>query len=435
VAKQTTETAGAPPLTAEDAAAEPGARPDHVDEGARQRGRSVPWVVTTYFAEGLPFSIVHQVSAELFTSFHASLQAVGYTSLYGIAWNFKFVWSPLVERYGSLRRWILAMELLLAAVLAAVASRAGAGDIRAVAIALVFVAFLGATQDVAVDGHYIDALDKPAQASLSGLRVGAYRVALLVGKSGLVALAGYTTWKVSFLAGAGIMAALAIANRWLLAAPAGKGAARSGEGAASRDRKDAVPAFLESFWSFLRKPRIAWIIAFVILFKAGDALLFNMSVKFLDSLGLDLHLRGILNAPSLVASVAGTTFGGMWIRRAGLRRTLVPAAAVQTFAIPIYTVLAELRPSFAIIASAVAVEQFVAGIGNAALLVFLMRLAEGPHRTSHFAIGTALMTVPLTLIGLVSGDLVQALGFARFFVLAFVISVPGVFLARVVPKD
>ena len=112
-------------------------------------------------------------------------------------------------------------------------------------------------------------------------------------------------------------------------------------------------AFAESFLSFLKKPKVALVIGFIVLFKAGDALLFNMSVPFLKHLGLDTDMRGLLSAPSLIASIAGTTIGGVWIRRATLAKTLFPIAVMQTFAIPLYTALAILRPSFRVIAVSV----------------------------------------------------------------------------------
>jgi PAT family beta-lactamase induction signal transducer AmpG len=422
----------APPRDQTEAADAPGDAGAPAGEGVEDARRGLPWAISTYFAEGLPFSIIHQVSAELFTAFGASLAVVGYTSLYGLASNLKFLWSPLVDRYGTLRRWIVAVELLLAAVLVVIATRASPDRLRSVGLALVLVAFLSATQDIAVDGYYLAALDKPAQASLSGTRVGAYRVALLVGKSGLVALAGFTSWSVCFLAAAAIMASLSAFHAFAL---------RPIRGTASAKKSDtpgplgAVRAFVGSFRSFLAKPRIVATLAFILAFKAGDALMFNMSVPFMKSLGLDTDMRGVLSAPSLIASVAGTMAGGFAIRRLSLARTIVPITFLQCVAIPLYALLATLRPSFAAIAVAVSIEQFVAGIGNAALLVFLMRRAEGEHKTAHFAIGTALMTVPTTLAGLVSGDLAQALGFTSFFLLAFVLALPGVLIARHVPTD
>jgi len=482
----------APRLRAEDVLAPPGGDADPGAPGAEGEGapkhpledarRGTPWTLTTYFAEGLPYSIVHQVSAELFASFNASLAAISYTSFFGLAWNFKFVWSPLVERYGSLRRWIVGTEILIGLAMLAIAPSAGQGNLRAVALALVAVAILGATQDIAVDGYYLVALEKPAQASLSGTRVGAYRVALLVGKSALVALAGFTTWRVSFFAGGALMLALAAVNHVILRPLGGAipnkvaanraalivepparaasgprpstsaGQAAVAGGSAPEPLRAARPAigervaqwivrrffalaFVDSFLSFLKKPQIAVSIAFIVLFKAGDALLFNMSVPFLKHLGLDTDMRGLLSAPSLIASIAGTTIGGVWIRRATLAKTLVPVALIQTFAIPLYTALALARPTFRVIAVSVSIEQFIAGVGNAALLVFLMRRAEGAHKTAHFAIGTALMSIPVTLAGAFSGHLAEAAGFAKFFVVAFLIAIPGALLARVVPKD
>lgn len=421
------EAAHAPP-------GEPGAAPEQAagEVALENERQGLPWALSTYFAEGLPFSIIHQVSAELFTAFGASLAVVGYTSLYGLASNVKFVWSPLVDRFGTLRRWIVAVELLLAAVLALIATRASPDNLGTIALALVVVAFLGATQDIAVDGYYLSALDKPAQASLSGLRVGAYRVALLVGKSGLVALAGFTSWRVCFAAAALIMAALAGFHTFALRPIRGTKLAEAKERAGA---VGAARAFVASFRSFLAKPRIVATLGFIVAFKAGDALMFNMSVPFLKSLGLDTDMRGILSAPGLVASVVGTLVGGIAIRRLSLAKTLMPIAFLQCVAIPIYALLATWKPTFPVIAVAVSIEQFVAGIGNAALLVFLMRRAEGAHKTAHFAIGTALMTVPTTLAGLVSGDLAEALGFTRFFLLAFILAVPGVVLARHVPTD
>lgn len=412
-------------------AAEASPAPAEGQEGAAKEDarRGAPWAVTTYFAEGLPFSLVHQVSAELFTAVGASLVAVSYTSFYGAAWNLKFLWSPLVARYGTLRRWIVAVELLTALALAAASARAGEANIAPVAIALVAVAFLGATQDIAVDGYYLAALDKKAQTVLSGTRVAAYRAALLVGKSGLVVLAGWVSWRVSFLAAAAMMAALAIGHRLLLRP------LRGSEEAAAPGVKGAARAFADSFRTFLQKPDVALVIAFILTFKAGDALLFNMSVPFLKSLGLDTQMRGLLSAPSLVASIAGTWIGGVWIARTSLSRTLAPIAALQAIAIPLYSALAVLRPPFWGIAAAVSVEQLIAGLGNAALLVFLMRRADGEHRTAHFAIGSALMSVPVTLAGLVSGHLAEALGFTKFFLVAFIAAVPGVLLARAAPKD
>lgn len=390
--------------------------------------RATPWVLTTYFAEGLPYSIVHQVSAEMFTSLGASLAAVGYTSLYGLLWNLKFLWSPFVGGLGSLRFWIVGMEVLLAISMLVIAGRADTGGLVTAAIVLVPISLFAATQDIAVDGYYLAGLEKQAQMTLSGPRVAAYRVALLVGKSGLVWLAGTTSWAVCFAAAAAMMVVLAIYHRFALAP------LRAGLPPKVTGRRVLITAFAASFWTFLKKPKIAATLGFILTFRAGDAFMFNMGAPFLQDLGQDLAARGQLSAPTTVASIGGSIVGGVVIRAFSFRRTLFPIAFVQAIAIPIYVWLAIARPSFWVIALVVSLEQFVAGIGIAALLVFLMKVSEGKEKTAHFAICTALMSVPTTLAGLVSGDLAKSLGFASFFLLCFVLAVPGVLLSRMVPK-
>ena len=140
-----------------------------------RRLAAAPWVASTYFAEGLPFSIVRQLSSEFFTSLGASPEAIGATSLYGLAWNLKLLWSPLVDRHGTMRRWLLVVEALLGLVVMGVAWPGGAAGSRGVARLLVVVAFLAATHDIAIDGFYLEALDKGSQAMFAGLRVAAYK--------------------------------------------------------------------------------------------------------------------------------------------------------------------------------------------------------------------------------------------------------------------
>lgn len=412
--------------------------------------RATPWVASTYFAEGLPFSIVHQVSAQLFTALGASLGAIGLTSLYGLAWNLKFSWSPLVDRLGTPRRWVIGTELALAVAVGAIAWPAAEGNLAIVARLLAVVALLSATHDIAVDGFYLRALGARDQAALSGLRVAAYRLALLVGNGVLVALAGRTSWLFCFLAAAVLLLGLAAAHALALpgaaaprsepgtagASPArGSVEARGGE-RDERPRKRFAAQFSSAFTTFLRQPKIMAVLGFILLFRAGDALLFAMSTPLLRDIGLDTAARGLLSGVAGTAvGIAGSIAGGALIARRGLARTLTPIALVQSLAIPLYAWLAWARPSTLGVAAVVLVEQLAAGVGTAGFMVFLMRRCSGDYKASHFAIASALMSVAMTLAGSVSGYLAARVGFTAFFLLAFAASIPGVILSRVVPKD
>lgn len=394
--------------------------------------RAAPWVVSTYFAEGLPFSVVRSLASEFFTSMGTAPANIGATSLYGLAWNLKLLWSPLLDRYGSLRRWLLTMQALLGVVVMLVAWPAGQGDLRAVASLLVVAAFLAATHDVAIDGFYLEALDARGQAGLAGLRTSAYRVAMLAGK-GLLALAGAlqlagaartSAWRTTFFIAGAALAVLALIHAIVLP-----------KSPPRRTMSGPPPRYADAFISFLAQPKAAVSLVFIILYKAGDAPMFAMNAPFLRSLGLDDLARGAVGTAGMIASISGAIAGGATIARFGLRRTLRPIVATQALAILLYVALAAVRPGQAAVSVVAVIEQLAGGIGDSALAVFLMRRCAKEHKAAHYAIASALMSVMMTVAGVASGHLVSRLGYPTFFALAFAASLPGVALAWFVPQE
>ncbi|MBU2538466.1 MAG: MFS transporter [Proteobacteria bacterium] len=157
------------------------------------------WAFTTYFCEGLPYSIIRTVSAVFFRDNGISLQGIGLTSLFGLPWALKFFWAPYLDRYGTKRQWLLIMQLLLAGAFLAAATLAPLSH-AAPLIGIVFFigSFLAATHDIAIDGYYLETLDAPGQARFVGYRVMAYRIAMMAG-AGVIATLGTTMgWPVAF---------------------------------------------------------------------------------------------------------------------------------------------------------------------------------------------------------------------------------------------
>jgi PAT family beta-lactamase induction signal transducer AmpG len=162
-------------------------------------GKDYVWAFTTYFAEGFPFTIIRTVSAVFLRDMKTSLEAVGLTSLFGLPWVLKFLWSPQLDRYGTKRAWLLAMQFLLLCmmVVAAVLAPLPSGP---TAIALLFFlgAIVAATNDIAIDGYYLEALDKAGQARYVGYRVMAYRIAMMTGTGVVVTVGALAGWSVAF---------------------------------------------------------------------------------------------------------------------------------------------------------------------------------------------------------------------------------------------
>lgn len=396
------------------------------------RVRAAPWVLTTYFAEGLPFAIVRQLSSEYLTSMGVSPKEIGATSLYGLAWNLKLLWSPLIDRYSTIRRWLIVTEALLGLAVLALAWPAGLRHTDVVWRVIIVVALLAATHDIAIDGFYLEALDKDTQARFSGLRVAAYRVAMLAGK-GLLVLAGVlqgigwdkaASWRITFLAAGAAMLLLAAGHAMALPRPADK-----------RATDAPPPRYADAFVSFLQQPKIAASLAFIIAYKAGDALMFAMNAPFLKSLGFGDLLRGGVGTAGMIASITGSIVGGATIARYGQKRALGPIAIGQSLAILLYVALAAVRPGMLAVGVVAVLEQLAGGVGDAALAVFLLRRCSPTHKAAHFAIASALMSVASTGAGVASGFLLERLGYPVFFLLAFVASLPGVILTWFVPKE
>jgi len=175
------------------------------------------WIATTYFGEGFPYSIVRYLSTIYFKESGASLQAIGLTSLFGLPWVFKFLWAPFVDEFSTKRRWLLFMEICLATVIAIMAVTSTFPQVLPVMTGLfLFTAFLSASHDIAIDGFYLEALNKTEQARYVGFQAMSYRLAMITVDGGILFIYGLTGWWEAFLLAAFIMGGLLCFHAWWL---------------------------------------------------------------------------------------------------------------------------------------------------------------------------------------------------------------------------
>lgn len=419
------------------------------DNMALKREEAVPrvWAFTTYFCEGLPYSVIRSVSALFFRDIGLSLPAIGLTSLFGLPWAIKFLWAPFLDRYGGKRQWLLGTQGLLALVflLAALLTPL---PLAGIAIGLLFftASFLAATHDVAIDGYYLENLDNAEQARFVGYRVMAYRIAMMAG-AGIIATAGATiSWFLAF-AGAGLTLALFfIYHRRYLPL--------------TRLPPCAKPELLpnrhwfllrEAFLSYLDREKIAAILAFILLVRTGEYLLSAMTAPFMVDLGIKEHYGWISGGIGLPFSISGALIGGWLIARYSLRKTIWPLLMAQNLTNLAYAFIAfKLAGLVAIntgnpVPAAIgagdltlmvlvhAFDQFAGGLGTAVLMVFLMRLCKPGCKAAHYAIGTGLMAISGLYSGVLSGFLAAWSGYGYFFLISFLLSLPGMSLALLIP--
>jgi len=404
------------------------------------------WAFTTYFCEGLPYSVIRSVSAVFFRDIGFSLPAIGLTSIFGLPWAIKFLWAPHLDQSGGKRRWLLAMQglltlfFLLAAVLVPL-------PWAGLLIGLLFFAasFFATTHDIAIDGYYLENLNNADQARFVGYRVMAYRIAMMAG-AGVIATIGATVrWSLAF-AGAGLtMALFFLYHRRCL----------------PLDREATLPeAWLpakgktpiaEAFSSFLSQKKIGAILAFVLLARAGEYLLSAMTAPFMVDLGIKEHYGWITGGVGLPFSIAGATAGGWLIARYSLKRTIWPLLIAQNLTNLAYAALALALAALVanntgnpaptaigagnlvLVVCVHAFDQFAGGLGTAVLMIFLMRLCKPRFKATHYAIGTGLMAVSGLFAGTLSGFLAARTGYAWFFLLSFLLSLPGMAILSFLP--
>ncbi len=420
--------------------------------------KTLTWVNTTYFAQGLPIAVIRNLSSLYFTHLGVREAYLGYLNFLGLPWNIKFLWAPLVDAWSTKKRWQVMLQALLGVltlVLAILCFMAGMSTdssvyLKATAVVLIVMAFVAATNDISIDGFYMEAVpSRRQQALLSGYRVLSYRLATIFARSGLVGLVAFASarlfngslffsWGLVFGVTALVFCVLAMFHARIL--PNSQGSVISAD-SPRRTAARTFVAFREGFVSYLQQPRVDIILIFIVLYKLGDEILFSMFTPFfVRELGISGEqfavLAGVVGA---AGTVVGAMAGGWWIKRVGLRRALWPLTLLMNLNMWLYVWLAIAKPDpktdwgFAAIAAVHGIEQVAAGLGSAALLIFLLTTCSKEYRATHYAIGSAIMSVPGTLFGGIAGNFVERYGYSSLYIWAFIASIPGMCLIPFVP--
>lgn len=406
------------------------------------------WIPSLYYGQGLPYVVVMTLAVVLYKNLGLDNAAIAlYTSWLYLPWVIKPLWSPLVDLLRTKRWWIVSLQLVVGASLAAVALTLPMARAFQLSLAVFWLlAFASATHDIAADGFYLLALQRHQQAAFVGVRSLFYRVAMISGQGGLVWAAGrlaetggnvVLAWQWVFGALAAVFVLLALWHQAVLPRPAADQAAAAGRG--------LWAGFAETFVSFFRRRDIVLLLAFLMLYRLGEAQLVKLATPFLldpaarGGLGLSTAQVGLVYGTVGVAALTvGGLLGGWVISRHGLGRWLWPMVAAIHLPNALFVALAVWQPQDPwLVAAAVATEQLGYGFGFAAYLMVMIWAAEGPSKTAHYALCTGFMALGMMLPGMVSGWLQQQLGYPLFFAWVCACTLPSVVVAAWlrIPRD
>ncbi|WP_343485865.1 MFS transporter [Allomuricauda sp. d1] len=397
------------------------------------------WVPLLYFTQGIPYIMVVTVSVIMYKRLGISNADIGlYTSWLYLPWVIKPLWSPFVDLKSTKRNWFLLMQLIISLAFLGIGLTLQTNIFFVTTLACFWMAaFASATHDIAADGYYLIGLTEKKQSFFIGVRSTFYRLAMITGQGLLVILAGFLenqygdnakAWSMTMICAAVLMLALTISN--FFATP-------KFESAFSKSLEKPT-SFFEVFASFFKKKQIWLGLAFVLTYRLGESQLVKMASPFLldekEAGGLALSTEAvgtIYGTVGLIMLSLGGILGGILISRDGLKKWMLPMILALNLPNVLYAILAITKTSSLVaVVGTVVLEQFGYGFGFAAFLMYLIYLAEGASKTSHYAIATGFMALGMMLPGMISGYVQEWLGYGGFFIWVVIAAIPAIILLQ-----
>jgi len=378
------------------------------------------------FSSGLPLFIVLNLLQAWLRTEGVDLKTLGLFALIQFPYTWKFLWSPLMDRFalplfGRRRGWMLLTQVLLLACIALFGVLSPRSDLPTIALMTSVLAFLSASQDIVIDAFRREILPDAEQGLGTAIHVNAYKLAGLVPGSLALILSDHLPWSGVFWITALFMLP-GIALTFMVKEP-------TPHGAPPRTLQDAV---VLPFREFIRRDGLKQallILTFIFFYKLGDSMATSLATAFYLDTGFTRTQIGIVakNA-GLWASVAGGLVGGLWMIKLGINRALWLFGAVQWVSILGFALLTQTGPDIWILAGVIGFEAFGVGLGTAAFTAYMARATDPRYTATQFALFSSLASVPRTFANAATGYLVADWGWLNFFLGCTLLAAPGMLL-------
>jgi len=415
--------------------------PDRPGVGWREAllNRRMLICIFTGFSSGLPLYLLLNLLPAWLRTEGISLKAIGLFALIQFPYTWKFLWSPLLDRYalpwlGRRRGWMAVTQIGLLLVIAALGLFSPQADLPTISVLAALLAFVSATQDIVLDAYRRELLPDHELGLGNSVHVNAYRIAGLVPGSLSLILADHLPWGEVF----------AITSLFMLPGLAMTlmVSEKVSHGGTPKTLREAV---VEPFREFVGRAgwrEAALVLAFIFFYKLGDSLCTALATPFYLDMGFAKSEIGLVaKHAGLWPAVIGGLLGGLWMVRLGINRALWLFGIVQLVSIFGFAWLASLGPNQAVgptqlaqLALVIGFEALGVGLGTAAFVAFIARATNPLYTATQYALFSSLAAVPRTLINSGAGYLVEQMGWFAFFLVCVTLAVPGMLLLiRVAP--
>ena len=406
------------------------------------------------FAAGLPFLLVFSTLSAWLRDEGVTRTTIGFFSWVGITYSIKVFWAPIVDRLpipwltqklGKRRSWMLCAQIVIATGLLGMATTDPKTELLVIAIYALIVAFGSATQDITIDAYRIEAMDNRYQGAMAATYVFGYKLALLVAGAGVLYMAQDLSWHyaytiMAFLMTIGMITTLIIAEpehrqntsveklEKQLESTLGLDGHNNLADGIGRWFVDAVVSPFVEF--FERNGRMALIILLLIAtYKLSEITMGVMANPFYIDLGFTLkEIANITKIYGFIMSIIGAVLGGIFVVRYGIKKPLMVGAILIILTNLLFVWLAVTEKSIITLAIVISADNLSGGLATSAFIAYLSSLTNRAYTATQYALFSSLMTLPAKFMGGFSGIIVDAAGYAYFFLYAGLLGIPALLL-------
>lgn len=382
--------------------------------------------IFTGFSSGLPLFVLYQLVPGWLRDQGVSLAEIGLFSLIGVPYVWKFLWSPLLDRYslgrlGRRRSWMLATQVLLLISIAAFGMVNPIENIWSVAYLATAVAFFSASQDIVLDAYRRELLPDNELGLGNSIHVQAYRFSGLVPGSLAFILADHISWQSVFIIVAGFMVLGILLTLFIKELET--------EHNAPKSLRDAIVLPFKDFIQSNGLKSAAFTLVFLVLYKLGDNMATALQTPFFIDMGFSKTEIGVIaKTSSMIAMTIGIVVGGIVMIKLSINRALWLFGFVQIASILGFAALAEIGHNNVALAIAMGFEYLGVGLGTAAFTAFIARTTNPAFAATQIALFTAIAVLPRTFANATTGFIVEQIGWTQFYFLCTVLAVPGMLM-------
>lgn len=378
------------------------------------------------FASGMPLYVLIQLVPAWLRSNEVDLATIGLFSLVSLPYTWKFIWSPVMDRFrppflGRRRGWALITQAALLVTIGAMGHFDPEESLQAIVVLVFLVSLFSASQDIVLDAYRRELLEDDELGTGNSFFINAYRLSSLVPGALALILADYLPWSLAFWVTAAFMAVGLITTLVIHEV--------SDDALAPHTLREAVVEPFREFFSRGSVGSALAILAFVVLYKLGDNMAVALETPFFLDMGYSLtEIGSVAKIAKLWSAIAGGALGGIIMLKLSINRALWVFGFVQMTTILGYAWLSVVGHSLTGLFAMVSAEYVGVGLGAIALTAFIARETARGFTATQFALFSSLFAIPRVVANASTGFIIESIGYTQFYVLCTALAIPGMLL-------